>query len=70
MNGWKQSFRYFNGSIAEFNCTVTHFNVNAYEDEKDVITTLAEGQVLVGREGKQAVLGPDSKCSEHFQFQG
>lgn len=30
----------------------THFNINAYEDEREVKTTLLEGSVLVGKLGK------------------
>ncbi|PSL31167.1 FecR domain-containing protein [Dyadobacter jiangsuensis] len=57
----KRPFRVLSGGT-EITVTGTHFNVNAYEDEKDVITTLAEGQVLVGREGKQAVLKPGQQA--------
>lgn len=57
----KRPFRVLSGGT-EITVTGTHFNVNAYEDEKDVITTLAEGQVLVGREGRQAVLKPGQQA--------
>lgn len=36
----------------------THFNVNAYGDEKDITTTLLEGAVLVKNEIKANVLQP------------
>ncbi|MDB5087616.1 MAG: FecR family protein [Mucilaginibacter sp.] len=36
----------------------THFNINAYNDEKDIKTTLLEGSVRVSAEGGTALLKP------------
>lgn len=57
----KRPFRVVSGGT-EITVTGTHFNVNAYEDEKNVTTTLAEGQVVVRREGEQALLKPGQQA--------
>jgi transmembrane sensor len=36
----------------------THFNINAYNDERDIKTTLLEGSVRVSTEGSMALLMP------------
>lgn len=40
----------------------THFNVNAYADEKSMKTTLLEGSVKVTRKGKSALLLPGQQA--------
>lgn len=57
----KRPFKVVSGGT-EITVTGTHFNVNAYEDEKDVTTTLAEGQVVVRREMEHAVLKPGQQA--------
>ncbi|MBO9152401.1 FecR family protein [Chitinophaga sp. GCM10012297] len=42
----------------EINVLGTHFNVNAYEDESNIRTTLLEGKVSVAVFGKQNILKP------------
>lgn len=41
----------------------TSFNVNAYNDETSVKTSLAEGSVKVTKDGKAAVLKPGQQCA-------
>lgn len=53
----KRPFKVLSGQT-EITVTGTHFNVNAYDDEKDVTTTLAEGQVVVRNEAERVVLKP------------
>jgi transmembrane sensor len=40
-----------NGMVEEINVLGTHFNINAYEDEPYVATTLLEGKVSINRPG-------------------
>jgi transmembrane sensor len=40
----------------------THFNINAYSDEKDIKTTLLEGSVRVSAEGGTALLTPGEQA--------
>ena len=40
----------------------THFNVNAYEDEPEVVTTLAEGKVSVSKDDKKLFLEPGQQA--------
>jgi transmembrane sensor len=40
----------------------THFNINAYNDEKDIKTTLLEGSVRVSAEGGTALLTPGEQA--------
>ncbi|RAJ87417.1 uncharacterized protein DUF4974 [Chitinophaga dinghuensis] len=46
----------------------THFNINAYNDEPAVNTTLLEGSVLVAHKGKEAIIKPGQQASvkEHI----
>lgn len=40
----------------------THFNVNAYEDDGEIKTTLIEGSVLVGEKNKKVLLKPGQQA--------
>ncbi len=54
----KRPFRVsVNGSM-EIQVLGTHFNVNAYEDEANIRTTLLEGKVSLGVNGKRQLLRP------------
>ena len=46
----------------EVNVLGTHFNVNAYPEHTDVVTTLAEGKVQVAGGASQAVLVPGEQA--------
>ena len=46
----------------EVNVLGTHFNVNAYPEHADVVTTLAEGKVQVAGVASQAVLVPGEQA--------
>ena len=46
----------------EVNVLGTHFNVNAYPERTDVVTTLVEGKVRVGRGTRQIVLVPGEQA--------
>ena len=50
----------------EVNVLGTHFNVNAYPERTDVVTTLVEGKVRVGRGTRQIVLVPVSCRSKRI----
>ncbi|OQP57125.1 hypothetical protein A3860_11215 [Niastella vici] len=41
----------------------THFNINAYDDEKDIKTTLLEGSVKVTRDAASVILRPGEQTS-------
>ncbi|MBV8253968.1 MAG: FecR domain-containing protein [Chitinophaga sp.] len=41
----------------------THFNINAYNDEPAVNTTLLEGSVMVAHQGKEAIIKPGQQAS-------
>jgi ferric-dicitrate binding protein FerR (iron transport regulator) len=43
----------------------THFNINAYHDEKSAKTTLLEGSVRISSEGKNKMLKPGEQA--HFE---
>jgi len=45
----------------------THFNINAYSDEKAIKTTLLEGSVKLSGNGKQALLKPGQEGSFNNQ---
>ena len=47
----------------------TAFNLKAYSDEKEVLTTLVEGKVAINLDGKRALLNPNfqSKTSTGFE---
>jgi len=47
---------------AEIKVLGTHFNVNAYDDEKGIKTTLAEGAVRVSSRGKGVILAPGQQA--------
>jgi transmembrane sensor len=47
---------------AEVEVLGTHFNINAYENEKDIQTTLLEGSVRVTRGNNELVLKPDQQA--------
>ena len=60
------------GDVGEVKVLGTHFNVNAYDDEEAIKTTLLEGKVKVGnrqsailKPGEQAVLTADSRLTIH-----
>lgn len=40
----------------------THFNINSYEDDGEINTTLLEGSVLVGRKDKKVFLKPGQQA--------
>ncbi|RAJ93205.1 FecR family protein [Larkinella arboricola] len=46
----------------EVRVTGTHFNVAAYEDEPQVYTTLAEGQVIISNKGSKETLRPGQQA--------
>lgn len=46
------------GLAGEIEVVGTHFNINAYPDEKSIKTTLLEGKVKVSHDGKMALLKP------------
>lgn len=46
------------GSAGEVHVLGTHFNINAYDDEPAIRTTLSEGKVKVVREGRSVLLQP------------
>lgn len=41
----------------------THFNVNAYDDDAQTVTTLVQGSVMVSAAGKQALIKPGQQAS-------
>lgn len=45
----------------------THFNIMAYDDEKDITTTLLEGSVKLLHHGQQALLKPGQQGTLHDQ---
>ena len=47
----------------EVNVLGTHFNVNAYPERTDVVTTLVEGKVRVERGTRQIVLVPGEQAA-------
>ena len=48
----------------QVNVLGTHFNVNAYEDEATVNTTLLEGSVLLSENGKKVFLKPGQQAQK------
>ena len=48
----------------------THFNVNAYENEQDIRTTLIEGAVKVSVNGSQSVLAPGQQARVSYSQPG
>ena len=50
------------GDRGEVKVLGTHFNVNAYDDEETVRTTLLEGSVSVGRDAATAILKPGQQA--------
>jgi transmembrane sensor len=46
----------------QVNVLGTHFNINAYDDEDTVNTTLLEGSVLLTEKGKKALLKPGQQA--------
>jgi transmembrane sensor len=40
----------------------THFNINSYDDENEINTTLLEGSVLVGKKDKKVLLKPGQQA--------
>lgn len=40
----------------------THFNINAYDDEPAIVTTLVEGSIKVNRNGQSALLKPGQEA--------
>ncbi|MCK7555747.1 DUF4974 domain-containing protein [Chitinophaga sedimenti] len=43
----------------------THFNINAYDDEESIRTTLLEGSVNIHNNGKEALLKPGQQARIH-----
>ncbi|RPD38705.1 FecR family protein [Chitinophaga barathri] len=54
----KKPFKVAINKSTEINVLGTHFNVNAYEDEQDIRTTLLEGKVSISVFQNQQVLKP------------
>lgn len=50
------------GNGGEVNVLGTHFNINAYPDEKDIKTTLLEGSVKVSRDNAVGLLKPGQQA--------
>ncbi|HEX9151453.1 MAG TPA: FecR domain-containing protein [Flavobacterium sp.] len=48
----------------QVNVLGTHFNINAYDDEAAVNTTLLEGSVLLTEKGKQVLLKPGQQAQK------
>ncbi|WP_247237597.1 FecR family protein [Telluribacter sp. SYSU D00476] len=57
----ERPFKVLSGNT-EIIVTGTHFNVSAYEDEKMVATTLAEGQVIVKKDEASLILRPGQQA--------
>jgi len=57
------------GTIQKITVLGTHFNINAYEDEGKVYTTLLEGSVKVERNGISKILKPGEQavCSNEIE---
>lgn len=49
-------------SKARIDVLGTHFNVNAYDDEENMKTTLLEGSVRLSKDGKQGMLKPGQQA--------
>ena len=45
----------------------THFNIKAYKDETNVLTTLVEGKVAVSSQGKKQILNPSEQANLNLQ---
>lgn len=54
---------YVNFGKGEVKALGTHFNINAYDDEPAVKTTLLEGKIIVTSGGQQAVVDPGAQAS-------
>jgi transmembrane sensor len=52
----------YSGNRGEVKVLGTHFDVNAYNDEKTMNTTLLEGSVLVKKDGATALLKPGQQA--------
>lgn len=61
----KDKTRPFKVSVngVDINVLGTHFNVNAYDDEASVNTTLLEGSVLITKKEKKALLKPGQQAN-------
>lgn len=55
------------GTAEEVQVLGTHFNINAYEDEPHIATTLIEGKISVAQSGTPVVLAPgqQARVSQH-----
>lgn len=66
-SGQKMPFRVKINGKAEVEVLGTHFNINAYDDEEEVRTTLLEGKVkmqsAILKPGQQAILTHDSRLT-------
>jgi transmembrane sensor len=62
----KDKTRPFRVSVNDMQVNVlgTHFNVNAYDDEATVNTTLLEGSVLITEKGKKVLLKPGQQAEK------
>lgn len=50
------------GDAGDVQVLGTHFNINSYDDEPNIKTTLLEGRVMVTRQDKQAYLSPGQQA--------
>ncbi|MVT09601.1 FecR family protein [Chitinophaga tropicalis] len=55
------------GTAEEVQVLGTHFNINAYEDEPHIATTLIEGKISVAQSGTPVILAPgqQARVSQH-----
>lgn len=62
----KDKTRPFRVSVNDMQVNVlgTHFNINAYDDEASVNTTLLEGSVLLTEKGKKVLLKPGQQAQK------
>jgi transmembrane sensor len=60
----KDKKRPFTVSVKDVEVKVlgTHFNINSYDDESEINTTLLEGSVLVGKKDKKVLLKPGQQA--------
>jgi transmembrane sensor len=60
----KDKNRPFTVSVKDVEVKVlgTHFNINSYDDESEINTTLLEGSVLVGKKDKKVLLKPGQQA--------
>lgn len=60
---------YVNAESVDVKVLGTHFNVNAYRDERAIRTTLIEGAVVVSSQGESAALKPGQQAALYHSNQ-